>query len=130
VAHLPGRFPKNSPKDAAGRKADVQPATAVYMDSMKRLAAENLLLRDGRLNAELVRQQKILVGPPLHSLKMILTATTKKDINSLNSVKEFKNIARHADHTKMSAGKEYYFGFLCKFVNNELTYEQISEFFT
>ena len=55
---------------------------------------------------------------------------TKKDINGLSSVKEFKNFARHADHTKMSAGKEYYFGFLCKFVNNELTYEQISDFFT
>ena len=54
---------------------------------------------------------------------------TKKDINGLNSTKEFKTFARRADETKMSAGKEHYFAFLCKFVNNELTYEQIASFF-
>jgi hypothetical protein len=54
---------------------------------------------------------------------------TKKDINGLNSVKEFKNFARRADQTKMTAGKEHYFAFLCKFVNNELSYEEIADFF-
>ena len=70
-------------KDRAGHtpggKGDVQPVTAAYLDSMKRLPIESPLLQNSRLNPALVRQQKILARPLVDSLTMILTATIEFD---------------------------------------------------
>jgi hypothetical protein len=46
---------------------------------MRHLPFENPLLQHGRLNPALVRQQKVLAGPLLDSLVVILTTTIEYD---------------------------------------------------
>jgi ParB/RepB/Spo0J family partition protein len=54
---------------------------------------------------------------------------TKKDIQSVNSWKSFKTVAKMTDHSKMEGPKAETFKLLCMIMNNEITEDQIKEWF-
>jgi len=110
------------------KKGEVEPFLAEYSNGQYNQPQEDeaSITTLVPVAAQMAADASEMTTPPLKNKS---NKITKKDINGLNSVKEFKHFARRADPTKMSAGKEHYFAFLCKFVNNELTHEQIAIFF-
>jgi ParB/RepB/Spo0J family partition protein len=54
---------------------------------------------------------------------------TKKDIDTVNSLKEFKKFMKKADENLMHENVLYIYQFAAKLVNNELSYEEIEAFF-
>jgi ParB/RepB/Spo0J family partition protein len=54
---------------------------------------------------------------------------TKKDLQTVNSLKEFKKFMKKADENIMNENVVYIYQFATKLANNELSFEQIEEFF-
>jgi hypothetical protein len=77
------RAPRDSLSDGPRRTGNlrdgVQPVTAAYVDSIRRAASEDLLLRDGRLDPRVLQQQKMLDGSMRDTLIQILSAVIEYD---------------------------------------------------